>query len=178
MENIEFEQQRRAYNNYVNFFTPELLWTNTIYKDLYNGLTDSLEVAKASLGDYYFEKYVNDINENFNRIENGVNTYIKNNNYDKLQKENLFYHKPLLENRINELLKEFEEFIKISKRSNTKTTKDKNYSFDCTLNKHQIEYLYTNYFSIYFDCNKEDIINLFSDNITANSSDIDHPIPI
>lgn len=100
----EFEYQKKAYNNYVKFFIPELQWTNTIYKDLYNGLTDSLEVAKASLGDYYFEQYVNDINENLNRIENEVNTYIQNNNYDKIQKEHLFYHKPLLENRIKELI--------------------------------------------------------------------------
>ena len=63
--------------------------------------------------------------------------------------------------------RKLKELPKIKSNPNTTIKKDKKYSFDSTLNKPQIEYLYTNYFSIYFDCNKEDIINLFSDNITT-----------
>lgn len=51
-----------------------------------------------------------------------------------------------------------------NKKGISKTLK---YSFSSTLNKHQIEYLYTNYFSIYFDCTLKDIDNLFSENINT-----------
>lgn len=107
MVDSEFEHQKRAYNNYVKFFTPELQWTNTIYRDLYNILEMDLALTEVSLGDYFFEQYVNDINDNLDRIENEVNAYIQNNNYDKIQKEHIFYHKPILENRINELIREY-----------------------------------------------------------------------
>lgn len=107
MLNSEFEHQKRAYNNYIKLFIPELQWTNTIYKDLYNILERDFALTKVSMGDYFFEQYVNDIKENLNRIENEVNAYILNNNFDKIQKEQIFYHKPLLENRINELTREY-----------------------------------------------------------------------
>ncbi len=69
------------------------------------------------------------------------------------------------EHEIN--LKSLLEFINNPTKENNKKTISKKikYSFDCTLNKHQIEYLYTNYFSIYFDCTLEDIYNLFSEDI-------------
>lgn len=58
--------------------------------------------------------------------------------------------------------------IETNKKSNPHITtiKDKKYSFDSTLNNHQINYLYTNYFSIHFDCSLNDIENLFSDNVS------------
>lgn len=116
MENTEFEHQKRAYHNYVKFFTPELLCTNTIYKDLYNTLDKNLELTKASLGDYFFEQLLIVLNNNLSRIENEIDHYVQKNNYNNIQKEHIFYHKPLLENRINEL---FEEY-KLKKKSKTK----------------------------------------------------------
>lgn len=116
MENTEFEHQKSAYDNYVKLFTPELLWTSTIYKDLYNTLHRNLELTKVSMGDYFLEQFLIVLDNNLSKIENEVNDYVQNNNYDNIQKEHIFYHKPLLENRINEL---FEEY-KLKKKSKTK----------------------------------------------------------
>jgi hypothetical protein len=106
MENTEFEHQSRAYANYTNYFYPKIPWTSTIYKDLYSILEESLSLTKVSLGDYFFKQFLIKLNGNLDRIEQEVNNYVQSQNYDAVQKEFIFYHKPLLENRINELIKE------------------------------------------------------------------------
>lgn len=62
--NNEFEHHKRAYQNYIMLFYPKIAWTDTIYKDLYDILTESLSLAKVSLGDYYFKKFTLLLNEN------------------------------------------------------------------------------------------------------------------
>lgn len=107
MKNNEFEEQKRAYSNYVKLFYPKLQWTSTIYKDLCGILDENLGLTKVSLGDYFFEQFLISINDNLNIIENEVNNFAQSKNYDKIQKEHIFYHKPFLENRINELIEEY-----------------------------------------------------------------------
>ncbi|CAM2772757.1 hypothetical protein SAMN05444143_104159 [Flavobacterium succinicans] len=104
--NDEFENQKRAYDNYLKLFNPELLRTKTIYKDLYNILDRDLNLTKVSLGDYFLEQFVTEINKSLDRIENEVNYYAQNNNYDKTQNEQLIYHKSYLVNCINKLVLE------------------------------------------------------------------------
>lgn len=107
MINNEFEHQQSAYNNYVKIYIPELFWPDTVYKNLYDILEKDLGLTEASLGDYFLEKFCINIYNDLDRIENEVIIYAQNNNYNKTQKEHLFYHKPLLENRINELIQEY-----------------------------------------------------------------------
>ncbi|MBZ4041539.1 hypothetical protein [Flavobacterium hibisci] len=107
MENTEFENQKRAYSNYISFFYPDLKWTSTIYKDLYDILDEGLGLTTISLGDYFLEKFLISLSDNLIRIENEVNDYARNKNFDDIQKEHIFYYKPFLENRINKLLEEY-----------------------------------------------------------------------
>jgi len=107
MENTEFDNQSRAYSNYVSYFNPDLKWITTIYKDLYDILDKDLNFTIVSLGDYFLEKLLVNLSENLIRIENEVNIYSQNNNYSTIQREHIFYYKSFLENRINELFKEY-----------------------------------------------------------------------
>lgn len=79
----------------------------------------------------------------------------------------IFEKNDIHEHELN--LKALLEFINNPTRENNEknVSKKTKYTFESNLSTFQINYLYTNYFSIYFDCNKEDIINLFSDNITT-----------
>ncbi|MFB9078415.1 hypothetical protein ACFFLS_16070 [Flavobacterium procerum] len=119
MENTEFENQKRAYSNYVSFFYPDLKWTTTIYKDLYNILDEGLGLTTVSLGDYFLEKFLNTISDNLITIENKVNAYARSKNFDDIQKEHIFYYKPFLENCLNGLLEKY----KLKKESKIKKEK-------------------------------------------------------
>ena len=78
MKNAQFEHQSNAYSNYIKFFHPNLLWAETIYKDLYDILSKDLGLTLASLGDYFFEKFIFCLNDNLNRIRNEVTNYAQN----------------------------------------------------------------------------------------------------
>ncbi len=119
--------------------------------DFYQEYSNKCDIIKYKA--YYFAEHKDTTEDEFKSL------ILRSNRrpYEPSEFEN--WHLTLYKRKLKEL-------PKIKSNPNTKATKNKNYSFDCTLNKNQIEYLYTNYFSIYFDCNKEDIINLFSNNIT------------
>ncbi|WPO80429.1 hypothetical protein [Flavobacterium sp. KACC 22761] len=107
MENTEFENQRRAYSNYISFFYPNIKWTTTIYKDLYDILDEDLNLTKVSLGDFFLEKFLNILSDNLVIIENEVDDYARNKNFDDIQKEHIFYYKPFLEKCVKELLEKY-----------------------------------------------------------------------
>ncbi|WP_269234414.1 hypothetical protein [Flavobacterium flavigenum] len=117
MKNTEFEQQSQTYSNYIKLFYPTLQWANTVYKDLFNMLTEGLQLSLVSLGGYFFEQFLFTLKNNLSRIEIEVLVYVENNDFDKIQKEYIFYHKSFLENRINELFIEynFESKLKLEK---------------------------------------------------------------
>lgn len=119
MENTEFENQKKAYSNYLKLFYPNLQWTNTIYRDLYHILDRDLNTTIFSLGDYFFEKLLINIDNNLIKIQDDVDKYTRKNDFDDIQKDHIFYYKSFLENRIVELLKE----NKLKKKSSIKEEK-------------------------------------------------------
>lgn len=137
MKNNEFEEQKRAYSNYLKLFYPNLQWTSTIYKTLFDILNSDLELTKANLGDYFFEQYINDINKNLNRIEKEVLTYVQNNNFDKTQKEHLLYHKPLLEKSIYTFTQKFKSITPPSINQHSQIFSNNGFElFNYILNNH------------------------------------------
>ena len=125
MKNAQFEHQSNAYSNYIKFFHPNLLWAETIYKDLYDILSKDLGLTLASLGDYFFEKFIFCLNDNLNRIRNEVTNYAQTNNFNDTQKEYIFYHKQFLEKRIKELFKEYNWEKKLDEKEKEMSIHDK-----------------------------------------------------
>lgn len=151
--NNEFEHHKRAYKNYIMLFYPKIAWTDTIYKDLYNTLTENLHLAKVSLGDYYFKKYILLLNDNLRRIEVDVNEYAKRNKCSIEQTEYLFYHKTALENTVLKLVKQPED-----------PQKGTRYSLKCILTTQQLNQIFNSEtFNNFFECSKEDFNNFFSE---------------
>ncbi|ELY2010331.1 hypothetical protein SL057_001375 [Flavobacterium psychrophilum] len=103
MINEDYNHQETAYNNYLRAFYPSILFKETIYKDLYSTLIDE-NLTRASMGDYFYEKYLNKINENIKKIEIEITNYIEINSLKDDAKEYLLYFKPILENKVLELL--------------------------------------------------------------------------
>ncbi|WP_134391459.1 hypothetical protein [Flavobacterium psychrophilum] len=103
MTNEDYNHQEKAYHNYLRAFYPTILFKETIYKDLYSTLIDE-NLTRASMGDYYYEKYLNKINENIKKIEIEITNYIEINSLKDDAKEYLLYFKPILEIKTLELL--------------------------------------------------------------------------
>ena len=122
----DFENQKRAYDNYLKLFYPKLLRTKTIYIDLFNILDRDLDLTKVSLGDYFLAQFINEVNKSLDRIENEVNKYVQHNNIDKTQKEHLLYHKSLLINCVNELMNKNSSSIVLKENKKSKTYIDEN----------------------------------------------------
>lgn len=114
--NDEFENQKRAYDNYLKLFYPELLRTKTIYLDLFNILDRDLDLTKVSLGDYFLAQFVSEVNKSLDRIEDEVNKYTQYHNFDKIQKEQLLYHKSYLINCINGLMNKNSSTTKLKEK--------------------------------------------------------------
>jgi len=125
MKNTEFEHQSNAYSNYIKLFHPSFLSPNTIYRDLYDILSKDLGLTLASLGDYFFEKFVFSLNDNLNKIRDEVNIYSQNNNFNDTQREYIFYHKKFLQNRINDLFKEYNWKKEFNEKEKTMSNYDK-----------------------------------------------------
>lgn len=125
MKNTEFEHQSNAYSNYIKFFHPNLQWTETIYKDLYNILSQDLGLTLANLGDFFFEKFIISLNDNLSEIKKKVSDYAQNNNFNDIQREYIFYHEHFLEKRIDELFIEFNLKKKIVEKEELMSTYDR-----------------------------------------------------
>ncbi|MDI1257118.1 MAG: hypothetical protein PSV16_13570 [Flavobacterium sp.] len=102
----EHFHQKEAYNNYLKVFASPIPFIDTIYKDLYYIFSEDENLTRASLGDFYFEKYLNQVNENLLYIEAELAKYADRKNLAGDEQDYLFYHKKFLENRIEELMVE------------------------------------------------------------------------
>ncbi|WP_281634599.1 hypothetical protein [Flavobacterium luteolum] len=125
MKNAQFEHQSIAYSNYIRFFYPDIQWTETIYKDLYDILSKDIGLTLASLGDYFFEKFIFCLNDNLSEIKKKVGDYAQKNSFNDVQKEYIFYHKQFLEKRIDELFVEFNLKKKIVEKEGLMSTYDR-----------------------------------------------------
>lgn len=103
MTNEDYNHQKTAYHNYLKAFYPSIQFKETIYKDLYSTLIDE-NLTRASMGDFFYDKYLNKINENIKKIEIEITNHIEINSLKDDAKEYLLYFKPILENKVLELL--------------------------------------------------------------------------
>ena len=105
---------KQQYKSHLKAFLPSIRNKDNIYKELLDTVLKNNEFVAFLMSDYYFEKYIIQINDNFKKIEEELIKYISDNNFSDETKNYFFHHKPFLEKRIRELLSQTNSTININ----------------------------------------------------------------